>query len=363
MRDLGSDDIPERRTVIAALLVSGGVIVFLYAIHQVLLPFVLAGAIAFIFTPVVEWLAHHARLPRLAAALIVFFMLLGVGGLVGYLVLPQLMEQLIQVSGRLQTVIGSVLEHVIGKEPITLMGQQVTAAQIGEKLSNDLRDYLQSGSRVFALASWTFVGIFGFFLTCSLVAYFLASGHLVARGFLWVFPPRWRPRTARILLRLHPILRRYFTGIAIVVAYACVASYIGLGLILHLRHAAFLALATGFLEVIPIVGPAISAVGAGLVAVVQAKSIWGIFAYAIYATILRLSIDQLVGPIVLGKAARVHPTLVIFCFLAGGFLFGIPGVLLAVPVALTVKVILATIYGSPLVGPAKKVSTSASKAR
>ena len=61
-------------------------------------------------------------------------------------------------------------------------------------------------------------------------------------------------------------------------------------------------------------------------------------------TALRLSIDQLVGPLVLGNAARVHPTLVIFCFLAGGALFGIVGVILAVPVALTVKVTLATIY-------------------
>jgi len=50
----------------------------------------------------------------------------------------------------------------------------------------------------------------------------------------------------------------------------------------------------------------------------------------------------------LGNAARVHPTLVIFCFLAGGALFGIVGVILAVPVALTVKVVLATIYDEPI---------------
>ena len=77
---------------------------------------------------------------------------------------------------------------------------------------------------------------------------------------------------------------------------------------------------------------------------------WSIIAYVIYATALRLSIDQLVGPLLLGSAARVHPTLVIFCFLAGAAMFGIVGVILAVPVALTVKVVLAAIYGEPIGG-------------
>ena len=85
-----------------------------------------------------------------------------------------------------------------------------------------------------------------------------------------------------------------------------------------------------------------------MVAIQEAKSVWSIAAYAIYATALRLSIDQLVGPLVLGKAAQVHPTLVIFCFLAGGAVFGIVGVVLAVPIALTVKVVLAAIYEEPI---------------
>ena len=63
-----------------------------------------------------------------------------------------------------------------------------------------------------------------------------------------------------------------------------------------------------------------------------------------YATVLRLSIDQLIGPLVLGRAARLHPTVVIFCFLAGGLLFGVAGVILAVPLALTIRVTLQALY-------------------
>jgi predicted PurR-regulated permease PerM len=41
----------------------------------------------------------------------------------------------------------------------------------------------------------------------------------------------------------------------------------------------------------------------------------------------------------------VHPVLIIFCFLAGGVLFGIPGLIIAVPVALLIRSTLATLYG------------------
>jgi predicted PurR-regulated permease PerM len=64
----------------------------------------------------------------------------------------------------------------------------------------------------------------------------------------------------------------------------------------------------------------------------------------VYASALRISIDQFFGPIVLGRASHLRPVLVIFCFLSGGILFGTVGVMLAVPVALCIKVMLATLY-------------------
>jgi predicted PurR-regulated permease PerM len=67
-------------------------------------------------------------------------------------------------------------------------------------------------------------------------------------------------------------------------------------------------------------------------------------AYVIYAAALRISIDQFIGPIVLGKAAYIHPVLVIFCFLSGALLFGLVGVILAVPTAIAIKSTLTVLY-------------------
>jgi len=148
-------------------------------------------------------------------------------------------------------------------------------------------------------------------------------------------------------------VRRYFIGVIAVVVYSSTAAYLGLGIVLGIPHAVLLALMTGLLEMIPMAGPYAAAVIAGLVAVRYATGIEPIIAYAIYATVLRLSIDQLFGPIVLGTAARLHPVVVIFCLLAGGALFGIVGVILAVPVALVLRTTLAILYDEPQAAPGR----------
>ena len=63
---------------------------------------------------------------------------------------------------------------------------------------------------------------------------------------------------------------------------------------------------------------------------------------------LPASIDQLVGPLVLGRAAKVHPVVIIFSFLAGAVLFGAIGLLLAVPVAASIKIVLSIYYSEPV---------------
>ena len=150
---------------------------------------------------------------------------------------------------------------------------------------------------------------------------------------------------ARIWTRLDPVLLRYFLGIIAIVIYATVAAYVGLGVFLNIRHATLLALLTGILETIPVLGPTSAAVVAGLVSLQTATGLTSILAYTLYAIALRLSIDQIVGPIVLGRAAHAHPVLIIFCFFTGGIVFGIPGVIMAVPVALLIRSTLATLYG------------------
>ena len=332
------------RTTTAVLL---SLTVFIWLIRSILLPFVVAAIVAYIFTPAVDWLAQRIRARRTVAVTVVFLVVLGIVAFAGFFAVPLILHQVLQLGTSLHKTIEKTARGAIGDRTISIAGEPMNAAQIAQSAVDVLHNWLGQGTTVFFLASWGFVGIFGVFLTITLFFYFLLNGRQLANGVVWLVPPKRRPMALAIWAQLDPILKHYFIGIAVVVTYAAIAAYIGLGLVLGLRHAILLAIFTGFLEMIPVVGPASSAVIAGIFAIHAADSIGSIVAYAAYATVLRLSIDQLVGPVVLGRAASVPPVLVIFCFLTGGLLFGVPGVILAVPVALTIRIVLATLYQEP----------------
>jgi len=126
------------------------------------------------------------------------------------------------------------------------------------------------------------------------------------------------------------------------------AAYIGLGLVLGMSHALPLALMTGLFEILPLIGPITAAVIVGLVAVHDASGVGAIIAYVAYATVLRISIDEVLAPVVLGRAARLHAVVVIFCIPTGALLYGVAGVIMAVPCALAIRVTLARLYEEPL---------------
>jgi predicted PurR-regulated permease PerM len=114
----------------------------------------------------------------------------------------------------------------------------------------------------------------------------------------------------------------------------------------NVPSAGVLAIIVGLLEMIPVVGPVTSLVLVGLAAASQG-TFAAVFLMA-YALALRLSIDNLVGPLALGYAARVHPVVVIFSFVIGVVLFGIIGLLLAVPTAASIRLILQHYYAEPI---------------
>jgi predicted PurR-regulated permease PerM len=329
------------QTTIFALI---AVALILYQIQWILPPFVIAGLLAYITTPAIDWASAHSRMPRLLFVLLTFSLFLLFATLIAYLGIPPLAREMTHVFNDLEAIIRELAQRLIGNGKISLLGQPMDAGQLATTIGNDLRNWFGQTSVLATLGAAVFGTMFGVILTLVLLFYFLLSGKSMASGLLQLVPPRQRPLIVHIWTVLDPVLKRYFIGVLIVVAYAATAAYIGLGLVLGIPHAVPLALLTGVLEMIPVVGPGASAVIAGLVAVHSAKGIGAIIAYALYATALRISIDQVFGPLALGTAARLHPVLVIFCFLSGALLFGVIGVIMAVPVALTVKVTLALLY-------------------
>jgi predicted PurR-regulated permease PerM len=328
----------------AVILAAAALAVFLYFIKPILLPFVLPAILAYICTPAVNWLAKRTQWPRPVFAIAFFLAILGAAGLFATFAATRIVVQAVSLIADLQGLLEKFVGEATNHHQIQLFGHTLDAHQIVKALLDRFSSW--AGADQLALfAGYGIAAIMAAFLSTVLLFYFLLSGARIARGLLWIAPPHRRGLVRRIWARLDPVLMRYFLGMIVVVIYATIASYVGLSLVLHIHHAVLLALLTGVLETVPVIGPTAAATIAGLVSLQTATGFMSIVDYALYATALRLSIDQLLGPVVLGTAAHVHPVLIIFCFLAGGIVFGIPGVILAVPVALLIKSTLATLYG------------------
>jgi predicted PurR-regulated permease PerM len=127
--------------------------------------------------------------------------------------------------------------------------------------------------------------------------------------------------------------------------------------LLGVKYALVLAIAAGFLEVIPFVGPYTAAGSAMLVAMLQQTTPFGwpnwvlAVVVGIIYLVLRQMEDHLIIPNLVGHIVKLHPILVILSILAGGHLGGALGLLIAVPLAATVRIILAYLYSKLVDSP------------
>lgn len=315
---------------------------FLYHVRVVLLPFIVAAAISFIMSPLVERLRASVKpLPRWVAALAIYLLVLALLGVLGYWWVPLVVADLSDFLLRAPELIHRLFQIVAPSGHLMLLGTSYNADALAQSVLAGLRGFLLSSGSL-SLASAGIGAVLGLVLTVVLLAYFLISGPSVARGVLWLVPPEYRDEVRRLGVEVAPVLRRYFVGLVVIVAYASFISSIAFT-VTHVPHAPLLALMVGFLELIPVLGPILSIVLICLAAVEQ-SSVVMMVSLAMLAPVLRLSVDQVIGPLILGRAAYLHPVAIIFAFLSGAVFLGILGLVLAVPVAATIKIVLSYYY-------------------
>ena len=320
----------------AAVLVA--VAYLLYLVRSVLPPFVLAGVLAYLLAPLVRRLQGHLRLPRVLAVL--FALLLVFGPLVTVLALlaPLLFAETRGLITRGPDLLTDVFIQVLGGPEVELLGQTVTADALAAQLLGMLVEAVGTPGEAVHLATLLLEAVLGIFVTLVVLFSVLLDPSQVGRFALALLPVAERPRARQIVTEIHAVLRQYLSGLLMLVVLMASVTWLGLTVLFRLPYALPLALATGVLEIIPIIGPLI----AGAIAAVVALTHGGLHVAAgvvLMYFVLRQTEDHIVMPLLLSRAVEIHPVVTIFSVLAGGALAGILGMLLAVPVVVIVNVI------------------------
>ena len=320
-------------------------VLVVFLLHRVLLPFVIAGGVSFVLDPLIRRAQPHLGNHRWIPATILYLVLLVAGAAFVWWVGRTLAADFAMLSQNGPRMIHDLAVQLVGPDGSSIFGKKYTADALVQQLQTSAAAVV---SPQLALTGTTFgIGaILGVFLILVLTPYFMISGPSLVEGMVWLIPPERRDSGRRTLAAVVPALRRYFVGVAAVVTFTGVVAYLGFGLVFALPHAVLLSLAVGVLEIIPALGPFASMVLVALWSV-QEHSLGTAALLMGYAILLRLVIDNALGPLVLGRAAKLHPVAIIFSFICGASLFGVMGLLLAVPTAACVVIVLGHYYDEP----------------
>ncbi|MFY9457398.1 MAG: AI-2E family transporter [Candidatus Spechtbacterales bacterium] len=314
------------RTVVVLLAVA-----FIFSIWQILASVFLAIVIAAAMEPAIRGLSK-VKIPRFFSAVIVYLIALLVITSVFYLVLPTLINETRQLSTDLPegyTGIISSTEQFFGRTPVDL--------NIKEQASGffaNIQEGISSGaSNIFVFLYNLFGGIVSLVLVFVISFYLVLQKNGIEHFLKSIVPVGHQDYAVDLWGRVQKRLGKWFQGQLLLALFAGTSMFVVLWL-LGVKYALTIAFMVGVLEIIPMMGPIIGGVIALVLISFQSPMLAG---GAIIAYFLIEQIQQnIFMPHVLARAMGLNPIIIIVALLVGAKLIGFWGILLAIPIAVTI---------------------------
>ncbi len=335
--------------ILRALAVLVGIVFLvwlLYEIQALILYIGLALVLSLIGRPLVLFLQRRLRFGNTFASVITLLLILGTFSLLMSIFVPIVIEQgkhisqidFEQVKADLNELNIQASEY-LGVDHF----QMVEAVKRTSYVQNLDVEIIPSFIDIFFgnIAS-TIIGIFSVLF----ISFFLLKDeNLIARSVLAFSKRGDEEKFKRILITVKELLSRYFIGLLLQISILALF-YSVLLLYLDVNDAVAVAIICAFLNIVPYLGPLIGWVLMLLVIVsnnLGADFSSGLLPLLLIATggysIAQLFDNFISQPVIFGHSVRSHPLEIFIVILIGGFVFGIPGMILAVPTYTTLKVV------------------------
>jgi predicted PurR-regulated permease PerM len=308
----------------------------LYLLSPILSPFLLAGILAYICAPLVDWLVRH-RTPRLVSVLLVMLLLAAIFALLVLILLPLVNQEAQQLVTRMPDGINLLNEQLMPwlKERFGIQLKLDPASF--SKLLSENRDSTQLiAQKLFESLKIGGIALFGIvanlLLAPVVMFYLLNDWNLILTRLDNAIPRPWHVKTLQIVREINAVLAEFLRGQISVMLLLAVYYCAGLWLA-GISFALPVGILTGLLVFIPYLGYATGFSLALLVAVLQFSGMGPVFGVLAVYGIGQALESFILTPWLVGQRIGLHPLAVIFALLAFGQLFGFFGVLLALPVS------------------------------
>ncbi len=316
-----------------------------FLVRDVLLLVYVSGLLAIGFSPVVRLIERQKalpigtrRFPRWLAILILYVVILGTLTGIGFLMAPPLNQQAQQLWTAFPDMFDRAQEFLIAKGILTehvTITEAVKQAPVGG--GN------KAVGTVFGAVVGVVGGLFGLLTILILTFYILIEADSLRSTMLHLFPARDRARVDAVSRDITIKVSAWLGGQLLLGAIIGTTSAIGLWL-LGIPFFYVLALVSGVGELIPVVGPVLSAIPA--VAIAATVSLNKVLFVILFFVVQQQFENHVLVPKVMQRQVGVSPVTVIVALLIGGKLLGIVGAILAVPTAAILQVVVAQVFAA-----------------
>ncbi|MEH6763049.1 AI-2E family transporter [Aequorivita antarctica] len=335
--------------ILRALAVLVGIVIllwFLFEIQALILYIGLALVLSLIGRPVVLFLKRRLKLGNTSASVITLLLIIGTISLLLSIFVPIIIEQGKHISKidfdqvkRDLNELNIQASDYLGVDHFQL----VEAVKRTTYIQNLNVEIIPSFIDIFfGNIGGTIVGIFSVLF----ISFFLLKDeYLIARSVLVFAKNGNEEKFKRILIKIKELLSRYFIGLLLQISILALF-YSVLLLYLDIRDAVAVAIICAFLNIVPYLGPIIGWVL--MLLVVVSNNLGADFSSGLLPLLLIVTggyaiaqvFDNFISqPVIFGHSVRSHPLEIFIIILIGGFVFGIPGMILAVPTYTALKVI------------------------
>ncbi|NLW44956.1 MAG: AI-2E family transporter [Syntrophomonadaceae bacterium] len=309
-------------------------IYFFIRVRAVLFPFFLGAALAYVLYPLIR-VAQSRGLSRGWAVMTFYLLLVGLLGLLCWYTLPRLMREVAELAAVMPKYMEDAHQAV----------EYLERLEVGGGVEQVIRDSLHRAENQAYRALTTFIGdilnltgsLLSIVFAPILAYYFIRDWEKIREGFLGLFPVRSRSQLFKLGMDINEVLSGFIQGHLLVCVLVGVLTGLAAAL-LGIKYAIIIGFINGIAELLPYLGPLLGAIPSLALALTEGTR------EAVYLGVAILVVQQLeanlLSPRIVGNRVGLHPLVVIFALLAGGELFGIWGILLAVPVAAVLRVLI-----------------------
>jgi predicted PurR-regulated permease PerM len=305
-------------------------------------PFIVGLLFVYLLDPPVRWLARRG-LRRSLAILVVYAGTIVVVAELLLITVAPLINELLRFIADFPT-LAADLDRQIQRLSELYARLQIPPA-IRDWIDGVLAGFGQAGGTVsidlsFLLPVLTGAGsligvVFGYLILPVWVAYLLNDRVVLVSQFDRSLPESWRFDVWAVIRTIERVFGQWVRGQLILGFAVAIFTFVGLIVASQVidpifgRYAVLLSVIAGVLELIPIIGPIISAVPAVLLAATVGPGVV-VAALVLYTLVQQIENNFLV-PKIQGDAVELHPSLVMFAIIVGGSLAGLLGAILALP--------------------------------